>query len=668
MNPTTRYEQQQGEWRADPPHVSYGSDRSGLVALLGEELRAGTWAVGARNAGPTLEVEGRTLRCPVIERDLEWLEGIAAPAPYGRGEETLLDPAVRNALQIGADDVSLGAAAWDAFRDEILCTVAADMGLADATLRLEPLKLLIYRAGGHLAEHADTEKTAGMIASLALIVPGQYEVGALVVEHGAERLRAGDGGSPCWRWVAWYADCRHRLEPVRQGVRLAMTFGVVLDGERPLTRREASRGGVSWAFWRRSYAEEHTAWAARGGRTKAGNEQYGQKLVWVLSHRYTEPGLRAPLLKGRDRELARTLLHACKGEACYLAWLQIRETGSAHTESGASWSDEEEYSWEEVEHETDLDPPPDLPCEEDDLSWTEDDTAPIRLGHRDTPELHLEDIARQNAWIEDLRSLQGELIQHGPIEVPDGEIVPRGALAHATPAGGRVYEATGNEGASLELQYRQAVLVLWRRNPATLRMLARCGGRLAFAVELAQRATDARRRGLAEGRIGDALSLWLEALECDGGGPEPRAHRLILEALQGDGVHQSAFLRWQYVESVAAVDLDAEAVPTLVGWVNESLEAGEAMDAWVRALRPACKDMSGTSWQLLPAVFRACAGRRPGPVAGAVRASADPGAGRRSAGRSTGAADHSQRPYSARWRGSRDGSPSMNGYAGAVRG
>ena len=591
MNPTTRYALLPGEWRPDPPHVSYGSDRSGLVALLGDELRASPWALGADDAGPTLKVRGRTLRCPVTEHDLEWLEGVAAPAPYGRGEETLLDPAVRNAFQIGANDVSLGTAAWDALRAEMLRTVAADMGLADATLRLEPLKLLLYRAGGHFAEHADTEKTAGMIASLALIVPGDYEGGALVVEHGAERLRAGDGGSPRWRWVAWYADCRHRLEPVRQGVRLAMTFGVVLDAERPLTRREASRGGVSWAFWRRSYAEEHTAWAARGGRTKAGNEQYGQKLVWVLSHRYTEPGLRAPLLKGRDRELARTLLHACKGEACYLAWLQIRETGSAHTESGDGWRDDNEYSWEEVEDEPGDDPPPDSMWEGDEWSWLEDDEGLIRIKHRDTPELHLEDIARQNAWIEDLRSLEGDVIRHGHIEVLDGEIVPHGALAHATPAGGRVYEATGNEGASLELQYRHAALVLWRRNAATLRMLARCGGRLALAVELAQRGADARRGNVVTGGIGDVLSLWLEALECDGGGPEPQAHRLILEELQGRGLYGRT-LRWRYVESVAAVDLDAEAVPTLVTWINESLDAGEAMDAWVRALRPACKDMS----------------------------------------------------------------------------
>ena len=45
-------------------------------------------------------------------------------------------------------------------------------------------------------------------------------------------------------------------------------------------------------------------------------------------------------------------------------------------------------------------------------------------------------------------------------------------------------------------------------------------------------------------------------------------------------------LRWRYVQNVAAVDLEAEAVPTLVVWINESLDAGEGLDARVRALRP----------------------------------------------------------------------------------
>ena len=64
----------------------------------------------------------------------------------------------------------------------LLDAVDTDMGLEDGNLRLEALRLLVHDAGGHFAEHADTEKCPGMIASATLIMPGTCEGRALVVE------------------------------------------------------------------------------------------------------------------------------------------------------------------------------------------------------------------------------------------------------------------------------------------------------------------------------------------------------------------------------------------------------------------------------------------------------------------------------------------------------
>ena len=615
MNPTIRYELRAGEWRRDPPRVGYGCDRSRLVALLMAEHHAQAWTTGMSDAGPDITVAGHSLGCPPSVADLARLESLAEPAPYGRGEATIVDPAVRDALQIGAEHLALGGAGWERLEREMLEAVAAGMGLDDAELRLTPLKMLVYHAGGHFADHADTEKTPGMIASASVVVPGAYEGGALVVEHAGERLDFARGAAPRWRWAAWYADCRHRLEPVESGVRIAITFGVSIDPEAPLGKRRASNRRLGWAIWGRSYAEWHTEWAAREGRTEAGIEQYGQKTVWVLAHRYTEPGLRAGLLKGSDRTLARVLLGDPHSEARYLGWLQIRDVGTARTESGRGWNaDTDGYDWlDDVKYDRDPLPasmlatdPVDLD-ESDPIEFDEHDPAPWRIAHRETPELHLEDVSRHNAWIEGLRTLGGEAADHGPIEVLDGEIVPPGALDDATPVGARVYEATGNEGASLELQYRHAVLVMWRGNGATLRMLARCGGRLALAVELTGRTTRTRGECSYAQEIESVLALWAEALATDGGAPEPRAHRLVLEAVNAEqDLWGDERLRDHYVKRVAAVDLDEAAVPTLIGWIDERLEAGKPTDAWVRALRAAyaqecpCRATSGA-----PALLRA---------------------------------------------------------------
>ena len=65
-------------------------------------------------------------------------------------------------------------------RDVLLEAVAQQMGLADAKFEMEPLKLLIYEPGGHFDWHADTEKSSAMVASATLVLPGDYEGGALV--------------------------------------------------------------------------------------------------------------------------------------------------------------------------------------------------------------------------------------------------------------------------------------------------------------------------------------------------------------------------------------------------------------------------------------------------------------------------------------------------------
>ena len=257
---------------------------------------------------------------------------------------------------------------------------------------------------------------------------------------------------------------------------------------------------------------------------------------------------------------------------------------------GWIWGDHQ-IMWHESEPEQDHDPPPASVAELDMEFGESSDPALRRIAHIDTPELHLDDVARQNAWVEGLRSLSAEAVDHGPIEVLDGEIVPEGALREAVPDGARVYEVTGNEGASLELQFRRAVLVVWRRNEATLRMLARCGGRLALAVELAERS---KVRGTEHrGGVQKVLELWPEALQTDGGGAEPRAHRLLLDAMvRKAGARREERLRTLYVEKVARVDLDAEAVPTLVRWIRARVQAGEPVDAWVRALGPGCSGFS----------------------------------------------------------------------------
>ena len=84
----------------------------------------------------------------------------------------------------------------------------------------------------------------------------------------------------------------------------------------------------------------------------------------------------------------------------------------------------------------------------------------------------------------------------------------------------------------------------------------------------------------------------------DGGGPEPRAHRLVLDVLaeqeqrEVDGERDRAL----YIEAVAAIDLDAEAAPQIAQWLRERLQPGEPGERWVELLR----DAFGGAWGFDP--------------------------------------------------------------------
>jgi hypothetical protein len=54
-------------------------------------------------------------------------------------------------------------------------SAAYDLGIRKAEVSL--YKLLVYETGGHFAPHRDTEKEAGMVASLVVLLPSEYEGG-----------------------------------------------------------------------------------------------------------------------------------------------------------------------------------------------------------------------------------------------------------------------------------------------------------------------------------------------------------------------------------------------------------------------------------------------------------------------------------------------------------
>ena len=76
----------------------------------------------------------------------------------------------------------------------------------------------------------------------------------------------------------------------------------------------------------------------------------GDKLVWMLDHRYSEAGLSFDVLKNADAALGGVLARAARqaNHALYAAILSIHESGTV-VDSGdfPDWGDPEDYDWDD---------------------------------------------------------------------------------------------------------------------------------------------------------------------------------------------------------------------------------------------------------------------------------------------------------------------------------
>src|SRR5690606_5742514 len=146
---------------------------------------------------------------------VQLLQKASMPARYGRREATLLDKRVRDTGEIVTDLLSVSWA--DGALGSLMVEVARALCLPRVEARLH--NLLVYGPGQFFKPHQDTEKHAGMVATLVLVWPSAHLGGELRVRHGKNEARFAsqhlrlDG----LRWFAFYADCQHDVSPVTEG-------------------------------------------------------------------------------------------------------------------------------------------------------------------------------------------------------------------------------------------------------------------------------------------------------------------------------------------------------------------------------------------------------------------------------------------------------------------
>ncbi len=403
--------------------IEYGNEHERLEHLLRSVEQPGDYCVGGRlyTPMPRVIVDGAgELSFPIPDAQIGALIAAAERAPYGKGTETLVDTAVRDCWQIDAARVRLAGHAWPDSFAKVMELVATGLGLPAERLNAELYKLLIYRPGGFFAEHRDTEKVPGMVATLSLSLPTPGAGGELVVRHGGREeafdLSAGEPSE--MSFAAFYADCLHEVRPLAEGHRVTLVFNLFLG----------SSGDVP-------AAPDHPDLTAPVAECLARWRDEGDtdKLVWVLDHEYSEGGLSFDTLKNADAAVARVLGDAAARADCELhaAVLRIEEFGSPlHEPLAHGW--EWGFDWE----------------------WEEDEVG---------PEADMDEV--QDRWeaLDGWAARDGTRPPFGEIPLNALELLPQGALDEAEPDGRRLRGSTGNTGPTLEYIYRLAALVIWPR-------------------------------------------------------------------------------------------------------------------------------------------------------------------------------------------------------------
>ena len=385
---------------------------------------------------PGLEVEGvGTVALPLLPIQADQLIAVADQAPYGRGDETVIDTQVRRTWQIGADKVTFRGKNWARTLEGIVTRVAEGLGVT-GPVTADLYKLLVYDAGGFFLEHRDTEKTEGMFGTLVIVLPSTYDGGELVLRHaGREVVLDLRGSDPSEAgFAAFYADCRHEVLPVTSGCRLTLIYNLLRQGRRP----------------------EPPAYDGEQDRLAALLAGWGEddplKLIYPLEHAYTPAALSFDTLKGADAARAAVVVRAaeCAGCDVHLALVTIEESGSAEY----SGTYRRRYRYDDG---------------------------------NDDDEFEVGEVFDRAETLSDWRRPDESDAGLGPLPFDETELAPPDAFDDLDPSEQSFHEATGNEGASFERTYRVAALVLW---PSRHRLAVIDQGGLAATMPALARLAD----------------------------------------------------------------------------------------------------------------------------------------------------------------------------------
>lgn len=110
----------------------------------------------APNPGLYLK-SGGIVGLPLSDRDAEAVIAASHEAPFGKGEETIIDKSVRKAWELSSTNFELRNPAWPGFVQSIVAKVSAGLGVSAAGngVSAHLYKMLLYDEGAMFKPHQE---------------------------------------------------------------------------------------------------------------------------------------------------------------------------------------------------------------------------------------------------------------------------------------------------------------------------------------------------------------------------------------------------------------------------------------------------------------------------------------------------------------------------------
>jgi hypothetical protein len=419
-------------WITRAPRRPVVRHTHGVVAAITRALLAlessGSFAARLRVPAETLRLsitKVGAVEFPLTSATVTRLLAVASRSPFGRREQTVLDPSVRSGWELAKSRLKIDARRWNPALRGILDSLAEQLGLGDPGRLTATLdKLTIYGPGEFFKAHQDT---------LVVLLPSKFSGGTLRVDRQGKQIefRRTAKAATQLEILAFYADCHHEIRPVTSGHRVALVYR--LCAAMPAAAREFQLAPEQIESLVHAIAS-HFATPQSVRYPRAGPTTFvPEKLIYLLDHQYTPQGLAWSKLKGADAVRAAALREVATALDLdiHLALADVHEVWSCESSStrrSSRWQDDDDDA--------------------DDYDESDDDHEPIELIDSDIALRH---------W----QSLSGKPVKFGTLPIGDAELCFTTANDALHPFASEYEGYMGNYGETLDRWYHRAAVVLW---------------------------------------------------------------------------------------------------------------------------------------------------------------------------------------------------------------